>query len=88
MRTLTASESSTINKAWYNRRTMILSVLFADKNKQLGTNNKRNRPKGYLYLGVPVQTFEGFRKSKSKGRYFARHIRGQFPYQKDVFCNA
>ena len=87
MRTITASESSIIQKAWYNRNTRILSVLFADKNKQLGTNNKCNRPKGYLYVGVPVEVFEGFRKAKSKGHYFASHIRGAYQYQKDVFAN-
>jgi hypothetical protein len=35
----------------------------------------------YAYTGVPADTFEAFKGAFSKGRFFARHIRDQFPYR-------
>jgi hypothetical protein len=36
----------------------------------------------YRYIGVPVQLYQGFLQSESKGRYFNQHIRSRFPYTK------
>jgi len=33
---------------------------------------------GYLYLGVPADTADGFARAESKGSYFNRSIRGRF----------
>lgn len=35
----------------------------------------------YLYLGVPPAVHQALLDSTSKGKYFNRAIRGQFPYR-------
>ena len=36
----------------------------------------------YRYFQVPPAVFEAFLAAESKGRYFNRHIRDRFPYQR------
>jgi hypothetical protein len=38
----------------------------------------------YAYLGVPAEVVEGLKTAPSRGRYFARHIRGRYPYRRLV----
>jgi KTSC domain len=35
----------------------------------------------YLYLQLPPDCYQKFLEAESKGNYFARHIRGRFPFQ-------
>ncbi len=36
----------------------------------------------YLFSGVPTATAEALMAAESKGRYFNRHIRDRFPYER------
>jgi hypothetical protein len=36
----------------------------------------------YCYFGVPRNVYEGLLAADSKGNYFNRYIRGQFPFRK------
>lgn len=84
MEKFTAPQSKVIRGAYYESKTRILSVLFADRNKP-GTRQKKSlRPKMYLYAGVPQPAFDGFKKARSKGKYFAEFIRPHYPSQMDV----
>ena len=35
----------------------------------------------YRYRGVPPHVFEGLRQAPSKGAFFNRHIRGEYPFE-------
>jgi hypothetical protein len=34
----------------------------------------------YVYNGVPQRTFDGLDSAESKGEFFNKHIKDQFPY--------
>jgi hypothetical protein len=36
----------------------------------------------YLYRGVPQETVDGLKTDPSPGKYFYRHIRDSFPFQR------
>jgi len=36
----------------------------------------------YIYYDVPEPMIDQFHRSHNKGRYFNKHIRGEFPYMK------
>lgn len=36
----------------------------------------------YLYRGVPQDVHTAFMADESKGRFFASHIKGSYPYEK------
>ena len=40
-----------------------------------------NAGKTYEFDGVPNRIHEGLMASKSKGKYFASHVRGKFPHR-------
>jgi hypothetical protein len=42
----------------------------------------------YRYDGVPAAVHEALLRASSKGNYFNRAIRGQFPYRLVAECNA
>lgn len=87
MNSFESPKSTIVRKVWYNSNTEVLSVLLTDKNQIKGTVNKKNRPKGYIYLGVPQRKFTDFSRAKSKGSFFTKKIRDQYPCQLDVFCS-
>lgn len=35
----------------------------------------------YRYTGVPVEVYNGLKKARSAGEYFARQIKGLYPYE-------
>lgn len=72
MKSFSTPTSKAISKVWYSPETRILSVQF--------------KPKAavYLYAGVPKPAYDGFAKSSSKGKYFAKFIRPHYPSQVDV----
>ena len=39
-------------------------------------------PDPYVYDGVPVRVWQGLQAARSKGRYFADHIRGAYEGRK------
>ena len=36
----------------------------------------------YMYFGVPQNIIDEFHNSESKGKYFAKYIKGQYAFQK------
>ena len=42
----------------------------------------------YRYFGVPARVFEALLAAPSKGRYFNRAIRGNFPYSRALHTMA
>lgn len=75
MRTTVPKNSTAIKRAWYDKGTKILTVQFQSE-------------KAYLYAGVPNAIFTRLQQAHSKGRYFAKHIRGVYPAVVDVFSVA
>ena len=64
---LTPVESTTLASVAYDAHGKLLQLEF------------RNRAI-YQYSGVPAEVHEALLRAPSKGRYFNRAIRGQFPY--------
>lgn len=62
-----AVESSLLAKVAYDNQRAILQVEFRDGAL-------------YLYLGVPIQTYQDLLRANSKGAYFNHHIRSVFPH--------
>lgn len=60
-------ESTTLATVAYDARSQLLQLEF------------RNRAV-YQYFGVPAEVHEALLRAPSKGKYFNRAIRGQFPY--------
>jgi len=61
---------STVIRAFhYNAEHQTLDVTFASGLR-------------YRYLAVPIEIYERFRNSTSKGIYFNRHIRDHFEFKK------
>lgn len=61
--------SASIARFDYDEGTETLSVWFV-------ANGRR-----YNYQGVPLETYEDFRRAFSKGRFFNAHIRDRYPYR-------
>ena len=53
---------------------------YFQKNRQLQI--KFDNGDIYAYTKVPWSVYMGFRRAKSHGAYFSRHIRNAFAYQK------
>lgn len=60
--------SSNILSIGYNPETSILEVEF-------------HQGRVYQYLGVPKGKYRGILRAKSKGKYFNRNIRNEFPFE-------
>lgn len=58
--------SSVIHNFVHDPKTGVLTVTF--------TTGRR-----YAYAGVAAEVVEGMRQSRSKGRYFNRHVRDHYP---------
>jgi len=61
--------STAIRSLSYDDETRTLFVTFVDGDL-------------YAYFEVPPQVFRAFRSARSKGRFFAREIRGRYRYVK------
>lgn len=66
MMQVTRVASSTLFTVAYDARRGVLQLEFHDRTV-------------YQYLGVPTELYETLLQSPSKGKYFNRAIRGQFP---------
>lgn len=62
--------SSMIDRIGYDEDRHILIVTFRDTGK-------------YLYLDVPVSTFEAFCKAPSAGTFFNAHVKDHFQCRRD-----
>lgn len=67
--TFLPANSSHIAKASYDDATEELTVEFASGDQ-------------YVYTNVPVRAFRGFQTAPSAGAYFARAIKGVYPYER------
>jgi len=65
----TAVDSSTLATVAYDGNRQLLQLEF-------------NSRAVYQYLGVPAAVHGGLMHATSKGSYFNRFIRGQFPYRR------
>ena len=61
-------ESSNIAKIGYDEQKHQLHIIFLKKTH-------------YVYFDVPIAVWEEFTNSESKGKYFARMIKGFFAFQ-------
>jgi hypothetical protein len=61
--------STAIQRFSYDLETQTLFVTFIDGDL-------------YAYRGVEAETYQAMRAAVSKGRFFARHIRGRYAYAK------
>ena len=64
-------ESSNVHSVGYDRETRTLHVRFRSGGH-------------YTYEGVHPNTFHGMLRSKSKGKYFHKRVRGRFDFQKQA----
>jgi hypothetical protein len=62
-----AVESATLATVAYDTRNQVLQLEFRDRTI-------------YQYFGIPAEVHEALLRAPSKGKYFNRAIRGQFPY--------
>ena len=60
--------STVIRDSRYDARHRVLSIWFVPSGKR------------YNYRGVPPEIYQAFTRASSKGRYFNRHIRDDYPY--------
>lgn len=65
----TGFASTNIAEFRYDRTTDTLQVDFVDGST-------------YEYMNVPPQTHRAFQSAGSKGEFFARQIRGRYPYER------
>lgn len=68
---LTPVESSMIKSVGYNTETCTMLVEF-------------NQGQIYSYTDVPPEVHQGLLAAKSLGKYFWKHIRGEYTYAKEV----
>lgn len=61
--------STAIRSLSYDEETRTLFVTFVDGDL-------------YAYLEAPPEVYRAFRSARSKGRFFAREIRGRYAYVK------
>ena len=61
-------DSTSIGAIGYDRRTYDLYVRFLESGHT------------YVYRGVEERVFEEFLRAGSKGNYFNREIKGEYPY--------
>jgi hypothetical protein len=62
--------SSMITEVEYDYRLLVLSVVFHNGTK-------------YEYLGVPAETYRGWTKAESAGRFFHEQIKGRYETFRD-----
>jgi len=57
--------SSILKSAYYDNKYNMLSVTFKNG-------------KEYVFYNVPINVWENFKNSESKGSYFSRYIKGKY----------
>lgn len=67
---MTAVESSLLNKVGYDPEAKVLVVQM---------NNSSDR---YFYSDVPQSVFDGLMDAPSKGSFYVKKIKGQYPSQR------